>query len=99
MSGGSLGYLCNRTTAELLESENLGFLNDAERELISRGYIDVAQDVSRLIEYIHRATTRIDVLRTKLSPVLKAVEWRLNSDIGDETLAKVIRAYQNMEEE
>lgn len=95
MSGGSLNYLHCREPAELFE--NIENLEEVERELLSRGYADIARDVRRLIEYIQTAENRIEVLSRQLRDVFKAVEWNLSGDYGDKTMEAVLEKYRKGE--
>ena len=95
MSGGSLNYLYCREPAELFE--NIENIEEAEQELLRRGYTDIARDVRRLIEYIQTAENRIGVLSDQLRDVLKAVEWNLSGDYGDKTLETVLEKYRKGE--
>lgn len=93
MSGGSLGYLyCISSAEELLN--RTADMEIAEAELIERGYLDIAKDVRRLIEYCKSASVRIEVLMNNLEDVFKAVEWRLSSDYGEDSLIEHLEAYR-----
>ena len=97
MSGGSLGYLYNREVPELFECHNLEYMERVEKELIERGYMDIAKDVRRLIEYIKTATIRIGVLAENLNDVFHAVEWTLSSDYGEDDLIEYLEKYRRGE--
>ena len=95
MSGGSLNYLYVREPAALFD--HVEELEKVERELLVRGYTDIARDVRRLIEYIQTAENRIAVLTDQLRDVFKAVEWNLSGDYGDKTLKDVLENYRKGE--
>ena len=92
MSGGSLNYLYNREPTELFD--HIRDMEDVEQELLARGYLDIARDVRRLIEYIRTAENRICVLADQLNDVFHAVEWCLSADYGEDTLRKHLDAYR-----
>lgn len=92
MSGGSLNYLYCKDGDELF-----GYVDDLERAeayLLGIGYLDIAKDVRRLIEYIHAARNRLCVLQEQLADVEHAIEWRLSGDYGDDSLKKALEKYR-----
>lgn len=95
MSGGSLNYLYCKEPEALFN--HLSELESVEKELLSRGYNDIARDVRRLIEYIHTAYNRISVLSEQLNDVFHAVEWCLSSDYGEGTLISHLEKYRGGE--
>lgn len=90
MSGGSINYLCY--AEDVINRTN--DMEDVEKELISLGYIDIATDVRRLIEYCKTAEIRINVLFEQLNDVFHDVEWYRSADIGKETLIKTLEKYR-----
>lgn len=93
MSGGSLNYLYCKDAEDLFQHyEDLKY---AEQVLIDRGYMDIAKDVRRLLEYLYTAQNRIDVLNDQLKDVFYAIEWCASSDIGEEDLIKYLEEYRN----
>lgn len=99
MSGGSLGYVYSKEPEELLEQSNLEYLQHTEERLLKLGYIDIARDVRRLIEYSISARNRIDVLHDQLRDVFRAVEWELSGDYGRDDLIRVLEKYRTAEEQ
>lgn len=93
MSGGSLGYLYCKTEADEI-MRHIDEMERAEAELIERGYIDIARDVRRLIEYCKSAQIRIEVLMSNLKEVFHAIEWYISADYGEDTLIKKLNEYR-----
>lgn len=91
MSGGSLNYLCYKSPEELFHY--IGEMEEVEAELITRGAMDIAKDVRRLIEYIKTAENHISVLSEQLNPIFRAVEWCLSGDIGENSLLETLENY------
>ena len=91
MSGGSINYLCY--AEDVINRTN--DMEDVEKILISLGYIDIATDVRRLIEYCKTAEIRINVLFEQLEDVFHDVEWYESADIGKETLIKTLEKYRS----
>ena len=91
MSGGALNYLFHRLT----DSDEM---NDAkfqlerviiELEKLGLGESIAAEDVRSLI-------ASFDVIKSiasKLSDVLRSVEWELSGDQGPEDVAEAVKAY------
>lgn len=94
MSGGSLNYLCYTETNELFEWGKVLDMEKAEHLLIQKGYIDIARDVRRLIEYIKTAENRVGILFENLKDVFHAVEWYESCDIGEDSLQKALEKYR-----
>ena len=97
MSGGSFNYLCYAETHELLEHYRISDMEVMEQKLIAMGYVDIARDVRRLIEYCKSAENRISVLFEQLEGVFHDIEWNRSGDIGDENLIKTLERYRNGE--
>lgn len=97
MSGGSLGYLYCKTEADEI-MRHTDEMERAEAELIKRGYIDIAEDVRRLIEYCKTAQIRIEVLHQNLSDVFHAIEWRISNDYGEDSLIEHLNQYREGKE-
>lgn len=95
MSGGSFEYLYTKAPEDLMDKAN--WIDEMAKILIKQNYLDVAQDMERLAEYIRSAYIRIDVLSKQLRPVMKAVEYYEDGDIGDEKLKKIIEEYRTEE--
>lgn len=95
MSGGSHNYLCYAEVEYLYE--RIDDLEIMERDLIRLGYPDIAKDVRRLIEYIHSARNRIEVLFGSLKDVFHAVEWQASADIDMDRLVEQLEKYRNGE--
>ena len=93
MSGGSLSYLYNKEFPEVCNY--IDEMKKVEKELISRGYTDIARDVRRLIEYCLTAENRISVLFDNLSDVFHAVEWYYSSDYGEKKMLEAFDEYRN----
>lgn len=85
-------YLCYAETPDLLHRTE--DMESVEKTLISKGYIDIAKDVRRLIEYCLSAENRIGVLREQLENVFYAVEWYESSDIGNNSLIEELEKYR-----
>ena len=96
MSGGSFNYLCYKEPVNLFH--HIEDLEDVERYLLRNGYYDVAHDVRRQIEYLESARNRIEVLHEQLSPVLKAVEWYVSGDYGEDSLKRAVEKYRRGDE-
>lgn len=94
MSGGSHNYLCYAETHELLEGYRIRDMEEMEQCLIVMGYVDIAKDVRRLIEYCLSAENRIGVLFEQLENVFHDIEWNHSADIGNETLIKTLEKYR-----
>ena len=92
MSGGSLSYLYNKQFPDVCNY--IDEMKKVEKELISRGYTDIARDVRRLIEYCLTAENRISVLSQNLSDVFHAVEWYYSSDYGEKNMLKAFDEYR-----
>ena len=92
MSGGSFEYLYTKNPEELMDKAN--WIDEMAEILIKQKYLDVAQDMERLAEYIRSAYIRIDVLSKQLRPVMKAVEYYEDGDIGDERLKQIVEEYR-----
>lgn len=99
MSGGSLNYLYLQEPRDLLDAENLEHLEEVEQYLLAKGYIDIARDVRRLIEYTLSAENRIAVLQDQLKDVFRSVEWRMSGDFADDTLVAHLDAYRGPKKE
>lgn len=98
MSGGSYGYLCYKETAELFGCSCLENMEEMETALLRMGYKDIAQDVRRLIEYIHSAENRIGVLHEQLADVFHAIEWYDSGDYGKDQMLKALESYRQGKE-
>lgn len=92
MSGGSHNYLCYAELTEIIG--RTADMEDMEKILIAEGYIDIARDVRRLIEYCLSAENRICVLFEQLENVFHDIEWYHSADIGKETLIKSLEEYR-----
>lgn len=92
MSGGSFEYLYTKAPEELMDKANV--IDEMAEILVKQKYLDVAQDMERLSEYIRSAYIRIDVLSKQLRPVMKAVEYYEDGDIGDERLKQIVEEYR-----
>lgn len=99
MSGGSYDYLCYIEYFQLLEPYRIRTLEDMERRFIELGYIDIAKDFRRLIEYIISANNRVEVLAENLNKLMHDIEWLDSGDIGKDTLARTVEEYRGGEEE
>lgn len=94
MSGGSLNYLCYKEINDLFTWNSVLDMETVEHLLIQKGYIDIARDVRRLIEYIKTAENRVGVLFENLKDVFHAVEWYESADIGEDSLQKALEKYR-----
>lgn len=92
MSGGSHNYLCYVEMPDIIGRTN--DMEDMEKTLIEKGYVDIAKDVRRLIEYCKSAEVRIGVLFGQLEKVFHDVEWYHSGDIGYETLIERLELYR-----
>ena len=92
MSGGSHNYLCYAEMPDIIG--RTADMEEMEQNLIELGYIDVAKDVRRLIEYCKSAQIRIEVLFEQLENVFHDVEWYHSGDIGRETLIERLEQYR-----
>ena len=95
MSGGSHDYLCYTDFPEIMEKTEE--MEEMETELIRLGYLDIAKDVRRLIEYCHTARTRVETLWENLSEVFHDIEWECSGDISRETLIERLEKYRKGE--
>ena len=95
MSGGSYDYLYCKETEELFMSHNVRLLEEMEQGFIGLGFMDVAKDFRRLIEYIKSANIRVEVLGEQLNDMMHAIEWYDSGDIGRDTLAKRVEHYRS----
>ncbi len=93
MSGGSYDYLYCKDAEELFSKAV--DIEDMAETLEKLNYLDVARDMRRLAEYIKTARNRVEVLSKQLRPIMKAVEWYEDCDIGEDTLGKEIEEYRN----
>lgn len=92
MSGGSHNYLCYTEMPDIIG--RTADMEEVEQTLIEFGYIDIAKDVRRLIEYCKSAQIRVGVLFEQLNGVFHDVEWYCSADIGEETLIERLEAYR-----
>lgn len=92
MSGGSHNYLCFAEFPEIMQ--RTADMEEMEQDLIELGYVDIAKDVRRLIEYCKSAEVRIGVLLERIGDVFHDVEWYHSGDIGKETLIKRLEQYR-----
>lgn len=92
MSGGSHDYLCYAFMPDVIS--RTADMQEMEQTLIEMGYIDIAKDVRRLIEYCKSAEIRIDVLFDQLKDVFHDIEWYHSADIGEETLIETLERYR-----
>ena len=92
MSGGSLNYLCYKEPEELFN--HVADMEEVEATLLAEGYVDIAQDVRRLIEYTQTAKIRIGVLHRNLADVFHAVEWYHSADYGKDTMLEAFNRYR-----
>lgn len=92
MSGGSHNYLCCAEMPDIIG--RTADMEEMEQSLIEMGYIDIAKDVRRLIEYCKSAEVRIGVLFERLAGVFHDIEWYHSADIGEETLKKRLEYYR-----
>ena len=97
MSGGSHNYLCYAEMPDIIG--RTADMKEMEQNLIELGYIDIAKDVRRLIEYCKSAQIRIGVLFEQLEDVFHDVEWYHSADIGKETLIERLEQYRKGGEE
>lgn len=95
MSGGSFDYLCYKDVPEIMNSSSIANLESMVQHLQEYGYEDIARDTQRLIEYIHLASIRIEVLSENLNGVFHAVEWHESGDISRETMIERLENYRN----
>ena len=66
MSGGGMNYLYLKDVPDLFKQESVDDMEFTEALLLAEGYLDIAKDVRRLIEYIQSAENRIGVLHEQL---------------------------------
>ena len=92
MSGGSHNYLCYVEMPDIIG--RTADMEEMEQNLIELGYIDIAKDVRRLIEYCKSAQIRISVLFEQLENVFHDVEWYHSGDIGREILIERLEQYR-----
>jgi hypothetical protein len=92
MSGGSNNYLCYAEMPDIVG--RTADMEDIEQTLIKLGYIDIAKDVRRLIEYCKSAENRISVLFEQLENVFHDIEWYHSADIGKKTLIEKLEQYR-----
>lgn len=95
LSGGSFDYLCYKDVPEIMNSSSIANLESMVQHLQEYGYEDIARDTQRLIEYIHSASIRIEVLSENLNGVFHAVEWHESGDISRETMIERLENYRN----
>jgi hypothetical protein len=95
MSGGSHDYLCYTDFPEIMGKTKE--MEEMETELIRLGYLDIAKDVRRLIEYCHTARNRVESLWENLSEVFHDIEWECSGDISRETLIERLEKYRKGE--
>lgn len=88
----SLHCLCYKEPEELYHC--ISDLEEAEDFLLKEGYLDVAKDVRRLIEYINSSKNRIEVLQENLKDVFKAVDWCMSGDYGKERVKDAVERYR-----
>lgn len=94
MSGGSYDYLCYKDCDQLFDPYRVKALEVMEQRFIDLGYIDVAKDFRRLIEYIISANNRVEVLAGNLNKLMHDIEWLDSGDIGKDTLARTVEEYR-----
>ena len=94
MSGGAMNYLYLKEVPDLFRGESVDDMELSEALLLSYGYLDIAKDVRRLIEYIKSAENRIGVLHKQLSGVFRAAEWYYCGDYGKDSLIRELEKYR-----
>lgn len=94
MSGGSMNYLYLKAVPDLFTQESIEDMESTEALLLSEGYLDIAKDVRRLIEYIKSAENRIGVLHKHLEGVFHAAEWYVDADYGKDSLVRELEKYR-----
>ena len=92
MSGGCYDYLYCKEPEELFSKA--GDIEDMASTLEKLNCLDVARDIRRLAEYIKTAYNMVDVLSEQLKPIMKAVEWYEDNDIGEDTLKEEVERYR-----
>ena len=94
MSGGSYDYLCYKDTNELFMSSNIRTLEEMEQRYTELGFMDIAKDFRRLIEYIKSANNRVGVLANQLNELMHDIEWYDSGDIGKNDLVESVEKYR-----
>ena len=94
MSGGCMNYLYFKAVPDLFAQESIDDMEFTEALLLAEGYLDIAKDVRRLIEYIKSAENRIGVLHEHLAGVFLAAEWYLGADYGKDSLIRDLEKYR-----
>ena len=93
MSGGSYNYLCYKDANDLMCSED-----DLERMFSRLVGLDYASDAARetleLLQIIKQYETRITVIKERLNPVWRAVEWWDSADSSEDGLKVALREYR-----
>ena len=94
MSGGGMNYLYLKAVPDLFTQESVDDMELTEALLLAEGYLDIAKDVRRLIEYIKSAENRIGVLHKQLEGVFHAAEWYYDADYGKDSLVRELEKYR-----
>ena len=102
MSGGSYNYLCCKDSSELMEAQDeienmaarlseLGYADHAAKE--TQDVLQIIQDLSQIIR---RYEIQVAVVKGRLDPVWKAVEWWDSGDSGEDELKAALKEYRKL---
>jgi len=94
MSGGSYNYLCFKDAQELVSSQE--DIESMFSRLVALDYaVDAARETMELLMILRQYETRIAVIKTRLEPVWKSVEWWDSGDSCEDSLKAALEEYRN----
>lgn len=93
MSGGSYSYLCFKEGSDLMAAH--ADIESMFSRLIELDYADdAARETLELLQIVKQYEVRIAVIKTRLEPVWKAVEWWDSADIGEDRVKEALEVYR-----
>lgn len=92
MSGGSFDYLYGKDPTEDM-TRNVGTMEDAAQALDGEFFTQVASDLRAHALHLIETQKQLQAEWSILSPVLKALEWYISNDKGQEALEEAVAEY------
>lgn len=94
MSGGSYDYLCFKGADELVCHQ--GVIDEMASRLSGLGYAqDAARETFELLQIIRAYETRVSVIRDRLEPIWRSIEWWDSGDSGEDRFKEDLEEYRN----
>lgn len=95
MSGGSYDYLYCKEGEDIFSYSCKEWLERMSDDLSKLGYADdAAKETIQLLLTIRAAQNRIDVMKERLNPIFRAMEWWQSGDSGEECLKETLSEYR-----